>query len=386
MSWLNFPLDDRGLPLSTRRGRKVRAEGPLDSTLQRLEAEVPAPTGKVAIVFTDIKNSTQLWEAFPDAMRTAIRLHNEVMRRQLRIIGGFEVKTEGDAFMVAFPTPTSALLWCFAVQTQLLQVNWPEEITKTVTGQPTFDRDNKLIFRGLSVRMGINWGVPYVEPDPVTRRMDYFGPMVNKASRVSSCADGGQITVSSEFLEAIKVLLGLYEDFQRTGVDPFGDDDDAYGPTIRNELSTLARLGVDFKDLGETKLKGLENPEQISALYPYNLASRYDEHSLHERAQSTADKPAVLSPDSELAIDPDDIWSLWRVSLRLERLCSALEDAPGRGLQPPETELLERMKNRGGEVTERFLVNFLEHQVSRIEVCSFHRSNHPDAEEGKQCN
>ncbi|KAL1844433.1 hypothetical protein VTK73DRAFT_2566 [Phialemonium thermophilum] len=50
-------------------------------------------------------------------------------------------------------------------------------------------------------------------------------------------------------------------------------------------------------------------------------------------------------------------------------LCSSLEEVSGRGLQPPETELLERIKQRGGEVTERFLVNFMEHQVSRIETC-----------------
>ena len=35
-------------------------------------------------------------------MRSAIKIHNTIMRRQLRITGGYEVKTEGDAFMVAF--------------------------------------------------------------------------------------------------------------------------------------------------------------------------------------------------------------------------------------------------------------------------------------------
>ena len=34
-------------------------------------------------------------------MRSAIKIHNTIMRRQLRITGGYEVKTEGDAFMVA---------------------------------------------------------------------------------------------------------------------------------------------------------------------------------------------------------------------------------------------------------------------------------------------
>ncbi|KAL2023494.1 hypothetical protein VTK56DRAFT_2490 [Thermocarpiscus australiensis] len=367
MSWFNFPQDENALPVSTRRGRKAKAEGPLDSTLQRLEAEVPAPTGMIAIVFTDIKNSTQLWETYPEAMRSAIKLHNEVMRRQLRRIGGFEVKTEGDAFMVSFPTATSALLWCFAVQTQLLTVNWPSEMLNSVSCQPTFDRDNKLIFRGLSVRMGIHWGEPLAEPDPVTRRMDYYGPMVNKASRISACADGGQITVSSDFIMEIQRCLETYQESGTPTEDGF--EDDGFARAIRNELRSLSSQGFEVKDMGEKKLKGLENPEYIYSLYPHALAGRIETHILHERAQQGGDKPAILSPDSQLAINPDEIWALWKVALRLEMLCSSFEDVNGRGLQPPETELLERMKQRGGEVSERFLVNFMEHQVSRIETC-----------------
>ncbi|KAL2198989.1 phosphatase 2C-domain-containing protein [Corynascus similis CBS 632.67] len=367
MSWFNFPQEDTGHQVATRRGRKAKAEGPLDSTLQRLEAEVPAPTGMIAIVFTDIKNSTQLWETYPEAMRSAIKLHNEVMRRQLRRIGGFEVKTEGDAFMVSFPTATSALLWCFAVQTQLLTVNWPTEMLNSINCQPTFDRDNKLIFRGLSVRMGIHWGEPLAEPDPVTRRMDYYGPMVNKASRISACADGGQITVSSDFIMEIQRCLETYQESSAPAEDSF--DDDSFARAIRNELRSLSSQGFEVKDLGEKKLKGLENPEYIYSLYPHALAGRIDQHNLHERAQASADKPAMLSPDSQLAINPDDIWATWHVALRLEMLCSSFEDVTRRTLQPPETELMERMKQRGGEVTERFLINFLEHQVSRIETC-----------------
>ena len=86
-----------------------------DSKLARLDQEVDAPQGEVTLVFTDIKNSTVLWETYSVAMQSAIKMHNEVMRRHLRIIGGYEVKTEGDAFMVAFPTVTSALLWAFTI-------------------------------------------------------------------------------------------------------------------------------------------------------------------------------------------------------------------------------------------------------------------------------
>ncbi|KAI1496585.1 protein phosphatase 2C [Biscogniauxia marginata] len=353
-----------------KRGRKTKGEVQ-DSTLHRLEAEVPAPTDKPSIVFTDIKNSTNLWEMYPSAMRSAIKLHNEVMRRQLRRIGGYEVKTEGDAFMVSFPTATSALLWCFAIQTQLLEVNWPSEILNSVSCQEIYDKENNLIFKGLSVRMGIHYGEPVAEIDPVTRRMDYFGPMVNKASRISAVADGGQITVSADFISEIQRCLETYQEADRTGSLGSDDtfDDDATAEKIRRELKSLSSQGFEVKEMGEKKLKGLENPEYIYSLYPHALAGRIEYHNGPAVTVEAAVQPATLASGSELGFDPDTIWSLWRVSLRLEMLCSSLEEVSGRGLQPPETEMLERMKQRGGEMTERFIFNFMEHQVSRIETC-----------------
>ncbi|KAM0254800.1 hypothetical protein ACHAQJ_006399 [Trichoderma viride] len=356
--------------LSTRRGRKGKGDV-LDSSLNRLEAEIPAPTGNVSIVFTDIKNSTTLWEMYPNAMRSAIKLHNEVMRRQLRRIGGYEVKTEGDAFMVSFPTATSALLWCFAVQMELLDVPWPSEVLNSMSCQPIYDKDNALIFKGLSVRMGIHYGDCVCETDPVTRRMDYFGPMVNKASRISAVADGGQITVSSDFISEIQRCLENYQDTDRnvSAGSEASFEDESLASTIRKDLRSLTSQGFEVKEMGEKKLKGLENPEVVYSLYPHALTGRIEYHLQHERRDETTDKPTAVMGGGELSFDPDAIWSLWRVSLRLEMLCSTLEEVRGPGLQPPETELLERMKTRGGEVTERFLINFMEHQVSRIETC-----------------
>lgn len=369
MSLYPSGVPDEALVLSTRRGRKAKGDV-LDSSLNRLEAEIPAPTGNVSIVFTDIKNSTTLWEMYPSAMRSAIKLHNEAMRRQLRRIGGYEVKTEGDAFMVSFPTATSALLWCFAVQLQLLDVSWPSEILNSMSGQPIYDKDNSLVFKGLSVRMGIHFGDCVSETDPVTRRMDYFGPMVNKASRISAVADGGQITVSSDFISEIQRCLENYQDTERnssTGSDE-AFEDESYATAIRKDLRSLTSQGFEVKEMGEKKLKGLENPEVVYSLYPHALAGRIGHHQQHERRDELTDKPAILAPGAELSFDPETIWALWRVSLRLEMLCSTLEEIRGPGLQAPETELLNRMKSRGGEVTERFLMNFMEHQVSRIEV------------------
>ncbi|KAI1181871.1 protein phosphatase 2C [Nemania serpens] len=353
-----------------KRGKKPKG-GILDSDLHRLEAEVPAPIDKPSIVFTDIKNSTNLWEMYPDAMRSSIKLHNEVMRRQLRRIGGYEVKTEGDAFMVSFPTATSALLWCFSVQMQLLEVNWPSDVLNSVSCQEICDKDNNLIFKGLSVRMGIHYGEPVAEVDPVTRRMDYFGPMVNKASRISAVADGGQIAVSADFISEIQRCLETYQENDRSSSAGSDEafDDTATVLAIRKELKSLTSQGFEVKEMGERKLKGLENPEYVYSLYPHALAGRIDYHMVPAGSLGPADQPARLVAGSELGIDPEYIWALWKVSLRLEMLCSSLEEMSGRGLQPPETELLERMKQRGGEVTDRFLFNFMEHQVSRIETC-----------------
>ncbi|PKS06341.1 hypothetical protein jhhlp_007089 [Lomentospora prolificans] len=373
MLWSGLP-EDMQLPATKRPKKKSEV---LDSTLSRLEAEIPAPTGNVSIVFTDIKNSTTLWEMYPAAMRSAIKLHNDVMRRQLRHIGGYEVKTEGDAFMVSFPTATSALLWCFAVQIQLLEVNWPAEVVSSLSGQPLYDKDGSLIFKGLSVRMGVHYGETVSETDPVTRRMDYFGTMVNKASRISAVADGGQITVSSDFISEIQRCLENYQDTDRNGSVSADDDfeDESFAASIRKDLRALSSQGFEVKEMGEKKLKGLENPEVIYSLYPHALVGRIEVHQIHERQDSMGayDKQlsaTVMGTSGPFAVDPEMLWELWRISLRLEMLCSALEEEEGAvKVKPPVMDVLERMKLRREDVTETFLLQFFEHQVSRVETC-----------------
>jgi adenylate cyclase len=358
---------------SGRKGKRGR-EGVGDSKLARLDQEVDAPVGDVTLVFTDIKNSTILWETYPIAMRSAIRMHNEVMRRHLRIIGGYEVKTEGDAFMVAFPTVTSALLWCFTIQSQLLEVQWPQEILSSVHGDEVQDADGNIIFRGLSVRMGIHWGQPVCEVDPVTKRMDYFGPMVNRAARIEGVADGGQICVSSDFIAEVQRLLESHIETDRTNSTGSEDtlSDDLLTESIRRELRSLSSQGFEVKDLGQRTLKGLENPEYIYLMYPHSLASRLlvQQQKAEAEARNKAEKDNLTSRQrgSPLTVDTQNVWDLWNVSLRLEMLCSSLESTGVTSLKPPETALLERMKQREGEVTDRFLVNFVEHQISRIEV------------------
>jgi adenylate cyclase len=356
---------------TVRKGKRGRdAVG--DSKLARLKDEVDAPVGDVVLVFTDIKNSTILWETYAVAMQSAIKMHNELMRRQLRIIGGYEVKTEGDAFMVAFPTVTSALLWCFKIQTELLEVEWPQEIMSSVHGEEMVDVEGGRIFRGLSVRMGIHWGRPVCEIDPVTKRMDYFGPMVNRAARIESVADGGQICVSHDFLTEIMKTLENNIESDRTGSTGSEEtlNDDIINQSIRRDLQELGRIGFEVKDLGYRTLKGLENPEHVHLMYPHSLASRLivQQQRAEAHARANPGQDATKMANSQLTIDTNNVWDLWNVSLRLEILCSTLENTGARTLKAPDTALIERMKHGGGEITDRFLINLVEHQISRIEV------------------
>ena len=57
-----------------------------------------------------------MWEWDNKAMMEAISLHDRVMRMHLAKFGGYEVATEGDAFVIAFQTPGKAVAYAAATQ------------------------------------------------------------------------------------------------------------------------------------------------------------------------------------------------------------------------------------------------------------------------------
>ncbi|KAI5286295.1 cysteinyl-tRNA synthetase [Ascosphaera aggregata] len=343
----------------TAKRQKRGRDAPTDSRLARYD-RVEAPTGELAIIFTDIKGSTSLWETNSPAMETAIQIHNELFRRQLGIIGGYEAKTEGDAFMVSFSTATAALLWTFSCQLALLHQPWPTEILESQPGEEEYDSDHNLIYRGLSVRMGIHWGRPVCARDPVTSRMDYFGPMVNRAARICNAADGGQILVSADFISEIHHDLDMFAGQERsnsTGSDD-ANSDDPFKSNIYRELTELSSKGFGVQTWGETKLKGLENPEMLYSVYPYSLSGRL------EQQQSANNAPAPK--DKEVHFDESVMWSLWQVVLRVERICSALETSSD-SITPTDGFLIDLVKEEIGNYTFNRILLLLDHLITRLE-------------------
>jgi adenylate cyclase len=297
--------------------RRRGAEPGVNKLLARLPGEVDAPVGTVALVFTDIRNSTALWEKNA-GMSTAMRLHNEMLMRQLMNIGGYLVKTEGDAFMCSFPTVISALLWCFTVQLQLLKLEWPLEILESQDGREIYGSDGKLLARGLSVRMGIHWGPPLCEPDVVTHRMDYLGPVVNRAARISGSAQGGQIMISNVIIQELKRHFAM-DETQPPPTPP--KDSELEDPDKRREqghVEAIRRIGHILTPMGEHKLKGIEAPEPLSLIWPSELVGR-----LHLRGDEGAEvSQATADASSRVPFSITQMKELAMLCIRLETLTS----------------------------------------------------------------
>lgn len=146
-----------------------------------------APEGTVAIVLTDVEGSTSLWENHPEAMRTALALHDDIQRQLREKNFGYEIDTEGDAFFLAFSEPCDALAFALDLQVALNKANWSEEILSNQWGCDDGER------RGLKVRVSIHMGPVETMKNPVTGRTEYDGEGMAVAQAVEKMTRGGQI-------------------------------------------------------------------------------------------------------------------------------------------------------------------------------------------------
>jgi class 3 adenylate cyclase len=169
------------------------------------------PEGEVAIVFTDITRAASLWEFNAAAMRDATLLHNETLRNALKKHRGYEVvfirdRNSGEgSFCMAFQQASDALAWCSEVQQALLAVEWPEALLEHPGAAEEWgDTDDRVLYKGLRVRMGVHLGTPRTVRDPMTRRVEYIGPVVNAAARITAMTHGGQIVLSHTVHNKIK--------------------------------------------------------------------------------------------------------------------------------------------------------------------------------------
>src|SRR5262249_462635 len=67
------------------------------------------PSGTVTFLFTDIEGSTRRWEQGPQAMRSALADHDDVLRLAVEDEGGFLLKHTGDGICAAFASASEAV-------------------------------------------------------------------------------------------------------------------------------------------------------------------------------------------------------------------------------------------------------------------------------------
>ncbi len=176
------------------------------------DADVPssqAPTAPQAadthtILFTDMEGSTTLADRLGDAAAQDVRrVHNEIVRAALGEHDGREIKHTGDGIMASFAAASSALDCAIAIQ----------------QGVATHQEANPE--SPLGVYVGLNAGEPIVEEG------DLFGTSINLAARICDHAEAGQILAANVVRE-----LAAGKDFL-------------------------------FADLGETELRGFEDPVKL---------------------------------------------------------------------------------------------------------------------------
>ncbi|HLX30321.1 MAG TPA: adenylate/guanylate cyclase domain-containing protein, partial [Casimicrobiaceae bacterium] len=159
----------------------------------------------LTFLFTDIEGSTSKWEEQPEQMAQAVGRHDALLRDKVREHHGRIVKTTGDGIYAAFETPADGLAATVAIQLALLD-------PAATAGL------------GLRIRCGLHTGEVHA------RDNDYFGTTINRTARIMGAAHGGQILVSRAIADAIRDGL---------------------------------KDGVELKDLGAVRLKGLATSETV---------------------------------------------------------------------------------------------------------------------------
>jgi predicted ATPase/class 3 adenylate cyclase len=131
------------------------------------------PAGVVSFVFTDIEGSTRLLRELGDGFGELLDLHHALLSAAWRAHGGYELATEGDAFLVAFADASDAIAGAIDAQRALTGADWP-------TAMP------------VRVRIGIHTG--YARP----RGDTYVALALHQAARVVDAAHGGQVLITGD--------------------------------------------------------------------------------------------------------------------------------------------------------------------------------------------
>jgi len=178
----------------------------------------------LTFMFTDIEGSTRLWDSHPEHMRNALARHDAIMRHAIECGGGHVFNTVGDQFCAAFPDAAGAIQTAVNAQICLANEDWQSSGLTSLTTSP------------IRVRIAIHTG------DAERREAAYVGPAINRVAQVMALGHGGQTLLT----------YATYQSVSQSSID-----------------------SVDYKDLGEHRLKDLQRPEHIYQLLHPSLLENF---------------------------------------------------------------------------------------------------------------
>jgi class 3 adenylate cyclase len=144
--------------------------------------------GSMTVVFTDLKNSTQLYQDIGDAPAFGrVLTHFEILKAAVAAEDGAIVKTMGDAIMAVFPRPVAALRAMLHAQNHLAR---PQDFSlpQGVSVPPSS-------LKPLALKAGIHCG-PCLAINQ-NERLDYFGTTVNTTARLCALCTGADLVLSN---------------------------------------------------------------------------------------------------------------------------------------------------------------------------------------------
>jgi len=140
--------------------------------------------GTLTVLFTDLRNSTQLYREIGDATAFGrVMSHFDVVRKSIAAHDGAIVKTIGDAVMAVFRSAADGLLAMLEVQ---------QALAEPADGA-----------RPLQLKAGLNTG-PCIAVT-LNDRLDYFGSTVNMAARLEGLSSGSDVIISRSVYEDARV-------------------------------------------------------------------------------------------------------------------------------------------------------------------------------------
>jgi class 3 adenylate cyclase len=139
----------------------------------------------LAILFTDIENSTNLTERLGDRLwLDVLEDHNKLVREQLMAHDCLEVKSLGDGFMIVSKSAPQALKCAISIRREL-------------------SGHNKMAKEPIRVRIGLHAGEVLRHAD------DFFGKHVIVAQRIAGKARGDEILASEVIKDMVRGVAGV---------------------------------------------------------------------------------------------------------------------------------------------------------------------------------